>query len=290
MNKNYGLGRGLGALIGGNAKSSAVSDNIFPNEDQERRELNPSEIKENPRQPRKSFAEENLHELEESIRVHGIIQPLIVSKIEDGYELIAGERRLRAARALGLQTVPVVVRNVVEQEKLELALIENVQRKDLNPLEEALAYQELIDDFNLTQEEVGARVGKERSTVSNTLRLLRLPEEIQEAILEEKLSEGHARAIAALPTLEEQLILFRKILSQKISVRESEEYVQSYRRIKKGNGTNEHSAFSSYEKELQEKLATKVSITHHGSRGKIIIEFYGEEDLDTVMNHLRTIS
>lgn len=282
MNKNYGLGKGLGALIGGNSEPQKKIT--------EQTELAPEEIRENPHQPRKSFTEEGLHELEESIRVHGILQPLIVTKTSTGYELVAGERRLRAARAIGLSKVPVVIRDVKEQEKLELALIENVQRRDLNPLEEALAYQELIDDFNLTQEEVGQRVGKERSTVANTLRLLRLPEEIQEAILEEKLSEGHARAIAALPTEEEQLTLFKKILSQKISVRESEEYVQSYRRTKKGTKTPFETGFSEYEEELQQKLSTRVKILSRGRGGKIIIEFYEREDLEAIMSRLRTIS
>jgi len=241
----------------------------------------------NPRQPRGTIEHAGLEELIASIREHGILQPLIVTSTKAGdYELIAGERRFQAAKILGLKTVPVVVREVTEQQQLELALVENIQRKDLNPLEEAEAFQKLIDEFNLTQEAIAKRVGKSRSHIANTLRLRTLPDEIKKAILDSKITEGHAKVILSLETPAEQRALFERILSQGLSVRAGEAVAGLRRRARQVRTDEKSADIRSFEEALRRVLGTKVTIERHGQRGKILIEYYSLEELTALLKQL----
>jgi len=242
-------------------------------------------IEPNPHQPRKHFDELQLKELAESIKIHGILQPLIATKVFDNqYQLLAGERRLQASKLAGLKKVPVIVRELTEQQKLEMALVENVQRQDLNPMEEALAYSSLIDEFNLKQEEVAKKVAKSRAFVTNTLRLLTLPEEIQKAIFEKKISFGHAKAILSLKTEEEQLKLFKNILLNNLSVRDSENGAKSVNVKKHLRSFNQKTPLIlDYEERLAQSLGTKVEIKKTGKTGKVIVDFFSEEELGNIM-------
>lgn len=247
-------------------------------------EISPDEIQVNPHQPRKVFHHADLENLIESIKVHGILQPLVVSTRPDGgFELIAGERRLRASKVAGLEKVPVIVREAKEQEKLELALIENIQRKNLNPLEEAIAYQRLIEEFDLNQEELARRVGKSRSTVANTLRLNSLPEEIQQAIMDERISEGHARAIASLESVSAQMQLMKKIIDNTLSVRETERQAGG---LKKFKTKSFDPALMEFEEKLRQRLGTMVIIKKRGQKGAVEIPFKSHEDLNNLMDKL----
>ena len=245
------------------------------------------QIQVNPQQPRKRFDPSELEDLANSIKAYGIIQPLIVTKLAaDSYQLIAGERRLRAAQILSLATVPVIVREAKEQQKLEMALIENVQRKNLNPIEEALSYKRLIDEFNLTQEEVAKKIGKNRSTLANTLRLLALPQEVQQAILDEKISEGHARAIAALPTDKEQLELLKKILRNQLTVRDAESQVKKVRVKGHLRTVQANPVILEKETNLRNALGHKVAIKNKGKGGEIVISYNSQEDFNEIFKKL----
>lgn len=239
-------------------------------------------------QPREVFDPERLKELALSIKEKGVLQPVIVRRREEGYELIAGERRLRAAKELGFSQVPAIVKDVKDNEALEIALIENIQRDDLNPLEQAKAYQRLSDDFSLTQEEISAKVGKDRASVSNTLRILRLPEKIKEEIYLGRLSMGHAKAILMLESEQAQLEVCNRIIKRGLSVREAECYVKrkivgSSRRRSRRHVTE----VRLLEEELQQILGTKVIILHQQKRGRVIIEYYSNDDLDRLLNFFR---
>lgn len=245
----------------------------------------------NPQQPRHDFDNKELEELAASIKEHGIIQPLVVTKIApEQYELIAGERRLKAARMAGLEMVPVIVREGEgEKEKLEIALIENIQRKDLNVIEEARAYKKLSEEFDLTQEEIARRVGRSRSAIANKVRLLNLPVEIQRALIEEKITEGHARSILALENPEKQRALFELILAQNLTVRQTEDKIREVtvsthkRRI---GGTSVDPIFKEKEEQIAQALGTKVTIKKSGTGGKILIDFYSSEELENIVRKL----
>lgn len=292
------LGRGLGALISSNnnikkepATIPSVSKTInlvTPEKTIIKKEEKISEnnlwfipvskIFSNPNQPRKNFKPELLDELAESIKKHGVLQPLVLSEKADGnYEIIAGERRWRASKIAGLTTVPALVKEFKDQEKLEVSLIENVQRADLNPIEEAFAYQRLMEEFDLTQEEVAARVGKSRSLIANTVRLLTLPEKIKEALIEEKINTGQARALLSLPTDKERLEMLSSMLGQKITVRELEREAQKIRIKKIPIKRDANLLF--LEEKLRETLGTKVSISARGESGSINISYYSKEEL-----------
>ena len=252
-------------------------------------EIETGKISANPHQPRKYFEENNLRELADSIREHGILQPLVVSKIgEDKYELIAGERRLQASKLANLKTVPVIIRSVSEQQKLELALVENVQRHNLNPIEEAKAYLKLASEFNLTQQEIAQKSGKSRPAIANTLRLLELPVEIQRGLMEEKITAGHARAILALENPEKQRALYQLILKAGLSVRAAEEKVKSVtvKSYKRKINKRDDPAVQDLENRLQEKFKTKIRVTKTGNRGSLVIEFYSEEELNKIVKLL----
>jgi len=241
-------------------------------------------IEVNPHQPRKIFGHQDLEELIESIKVYGIIQPLIVTKISGGYQLIAGERRLRAAKIIGLETVPAIVRQAAEQEKFELALIENVQRKNLNPMEKAVAYQRLVDEFGLSQERVAERLGVSRSAVANIIRFLDLPEQAQNAIAEGDITEGHAKVLAGLETEKQQLDLLKKILQNGYTVRDTE---ATGRVAKKGTRQAARDPLLEEKEDiLRSRLNTKVSIKNQGGQGQIVIEFYSEEELDSIVEQI----
>lgn len=275
--KSGGLGRGLGSLIPKKSEENIVKPIATASPGSgEPFEVSIADIDPNSRQPRLNFNLAELQDLLQSIKKHGVLQPLVVTKKSDGrYELIAGERRLRAAKLAGLSRVPVVVRDVSDEEKLELALIENIQRADLNPIEEASAYTSLIKEFHLTQEEVAARVGKSRPAIANTVRLLDLPEEIKEALRNREIASGQARALLGLETTEEQLRLFRTIKDGGMSTREVEEAVQE----KHGGGIRHDPNILSYEADLRSVLGTKVRITEKNGKGKITINYYSREEL-----------
>lgn len=243
----------------------------------------------NPEQPRKTFNQETLKELADSIKDKGILLPLVATDLGNGqYELIAGERRLQAAKLAGLKTVPVIVKIVKNhQEKFELALIENIQRHDLNPMERAQSFKKLQEEFNLTQEQVAARLGKKRASVANTLRLLDLPEEIQQALRQERISEGHARTILALKDPQKQKILFDAVLKDRLSVRETEEAVKKIKvRLHSRVVGSIDPETKDLENRLIELLGTKVSVKKNGKKGKILIEFYSEEELSNIIDKI----
>jgi len=272
-----GLGRGLDSLI----PTSPLVERTIVLKPADITEINVEKVSPNPNQPRYTFDEESLKELASSIKEHGVIQPLIVTKKGAEYELIAGERRLRAAKIAGLKTVPVVVRTYSEQQKLEVSIIENIQRHDLNPLEEAMAYQRLVDDFNLTQEEVAQKMGRSRSAIANTLRLLNLPIEIKRGLVDGKITEGHARAILAIPEPAKQLALYEQIVSQKLNVRSVEEKAKV---ITTKQSTEVSKTFSDLESKLRDAIGSKIKIQPSKKGGKIIIEYYGEEELERIIN------
>lgn len=273
------LGKGLEALISREQLK----------EDEKIELLNPDQISRNRYQPRVEFEEDKLQELMVSVKEKGLVQPIIVRRNGAGeYELIAGERRLRAVKALGLKEIPAVVKNVSDLELLELSLIENIQRENLNPLEEAKAYDALMNDFNFTQEQIAKTVGKDRTTVSNMTRLLSLPEPVKDALAKQIISLGHAKVILSLQETIKQLGLLDKIIKENLSVREAENHVAGIakhkttkRRIAKDNHILE------LESELQHILGTKVKVIHGRKRGKIQIEYYSLDDLDRILNIIR---
>lgn len=254
-----------------------------------------SDIEPKQEQPRKRFNEDSIVELADSIRQVGVIQPLILQKVEDHYEIIAGERRYRAARLAGLKEVPSVIRDLSEQQVLEIALIENIQREDLNPMEEAQAYQRLIKEFKLKQDEVAEKVGKSRAAVANSLRLLKLSKKVQEMLVEEMISSGHARALLAVDNAEQQYILAVRIFDEKLSVREVEKIIRSMQKQKEEEQVVEEKQILSNEviyKDLEEQmkslLGTKVSIHRkNDNQGKIEIAYYSEEELDRIISFLK---
>jgi ParB family chromosome partitioning protein len=289
-----GLGRGLGSLIpkktmtyGQNPFKSEVSEEemVIVNDNDRILKISPERISINPQQPRTHFSEVALNDLAESIRQHGIISPLIVTRRGTDFELIAGERRLRSAKLIGLKEVPVIVREEKEQKKLEIALIENLQRENLNPLETARAYQRLMDEFNITQEEAAKKVGKARSSVANALRLLALPMAIQDALAEGKITEAHAKYLLGLEGEAKQVNMLKKILRQNMTVAETD------KEIKRLGGTKAAKPKDyfdrSREEELGEFLTTKVEIKRQGRGGKLIIDFYSEEELNEMLKKIK---
>lgn len=288
--KRRSLGRGLGALIPKGVSLAAPAAE---------RRVPVSEIQPNPRQPRRYFDEQRIAELAESIRQQGVLQPLVVRKSDSGYELIVGERRFRAAQRAGLERVPVIVKEVSDAESLEMALVENIQREELTPIEEALAYRQLMDEFQLTQEDVAKRVGKSRPVIANLLRVLNLPEEIKEDVDRGNLSVGHARSLLALETPQKQIELARQVIHQSLSVRETEALV-----ARTVEGTAPATAqgqppdpekpvghvdiyLKAIEEELMRELGTKVRLHTRKKGGKIEIEYYSSQELDGLLARLR---
>lgn len=268
------LGRGLDALLP--AEAGAL------------REVEVARIEPNPNQPRQRFERKALEDLAASIREHGVVQPLVVTAIgDDRYRIIVGERRWQAARLAEVPRVPVVVKDLSDQQTLEIALVENVQRADLNPLEEALAYQRLIQDFGLTQQEVAQQVGRSRVTIANTLRLLALPDAIKGPVVEGRISEGHARALLGLPSEAAQLALLERIERDDLSVRQTEELVQRLQGPREAKARASKSPdIAALEDDLQRSLGTKVTLRHGKRGGRIVIEYYSDEEFQGLYERL----
>jgi ParB family transcriptional regulator, chromosome partitioning protein len=272
------LGRGLASLI---PTRTGTAPGLV--------EIPLTQIRPNPYQPRRRMDDASLEELVASVRAHGIIQPILVTELIDGYQLVAGERRFRAAQRAGLDRIPAVVRQLASRDQLELALVENLQRADLDPIEEATAYRQLIDEFSFTQEQLGERLGRARSTIANTLRLLDLSPEIQTAISDGRIREGHARAMAGVPEAGQQQLI-QAIVARDLSVRQTEELARRLRDSQTGPATTAPRAVDAdverVEEELRQALGTKVSLARSRRGGRIVIEYYSDEELARLYERL----
>ena len=324
MPKPTGLGRGLASLIpdtninkdkspaekinkkaqefwSGSVDKSAVKVSVVSDDGNNKPISNNDELSltyvpinsivANPYQPRKNFEKNSLDDLITSISEHGILQPLVVVPSDNGYQLIAGERRFRSAQILNLDTVPVIIRDVTQQEQLELSLIENIQRQNLNPIEEAHSYKQLADEFGLPQEDIAKRVGKSRSKVANSMRLLQLPDEVQRLLMEEKITEGHGKILLELDSPEKQIALAKKIVRQNLTVRDTGTTVKKQKGINTNITTVESKdpRIQAWEKKLESSLGTKVSIVDKKDKGKIEIEYFSNEELMAMIERLSDV-
>jgi ParB family transcriptional regulator, chromosome partitioning protein len=278
--RHSGLGRGLSALIPQRAVPSGIT------------EIAIERIEPNPRQPRQRFDGEELEALAASIREHGVLQPILVTETLDGYQVVAGERRLRASQLAGLERIPAVIRQLADRDQLEVALVENLQRADLGAMEEAGAYQALIVEFELTHEEIARRVGRAKSTITNTLRLLDLEPRVQAALVDGRISEGHARAIGGLPS-EQQPRVTTAVVDQGLSVRQTEELVRRLREPRPSAPAPQHRLDPDLERiedDLRRRLGTKVTLARSRRGGRIVIEFYSDEELGQLYDRLIGVS
>lgn len=272
------LGRGLSSLIPTSGGAGASKDGV--------NEVSVEQIQSNPHQPRQNFDQASLEELVDSIKEHGILQPLIVLPVKSGYQLIAGERRLRAAKMLGLKKVPVVVRSATEQQKLELAIVENVQRQNLSPIERALSYQSLVDEFSMTQEEVAKKVGQSRAAVANTLRLLSLPEHMRKSLLEGRITEGHAKALLSVTDEKKRDKLFKEVSREQLSVRGTESRAKHVSVKRHSRQIKSDPNLKVKEDLLQESLGTRVELKRSGGGGSITVHFYSSEELNEIIRKI----
>lgn len=289
MAQRKGLGKGLDALIPGGKSTGSAPSGFVSSGGSGVQQVPVESIQRNPSQPRLTFKEDDLNELAASIREHGVIQPLIVLPSSDGtYTLIAGERRLQASKRAGLKTVPVITREANNQELLELALIENVQRADLNAMEEAEAYRHLVNDFGLSHEAIAKRVGKSRSAVTNTLRLFELSEVIKQAVVDGKITEGHARALLGLSTQKARDAAFQTVLNLSLSVRQTEELVNKRKgqKLIKAIKPGRNADVNDVEKRLQKSLGTEVSLKYGKKGGSITIYYHSDEELDALLEKM----
>ena len=290
-----GLGKGLDSLI-----TDKVSKPVKPKSEHaaDAVMIDIKKVEPNREQPRKKFDEDALIELSESIKQFGVLQPLLCQERDDYYEIIAGERRWRAAKIAGIKEVPVIIKKLSEQEIMEISLIENLQREDLNPIEEALAYKRLIDEFKLKQDEVAERVSKSRTAVTNAMRLLKLNEKVQQMVIDEMLTTGHARALLGIEDQDIQYVLAQQIFDQKLSVRDTEKLVKSMQNEKKGKKKEPEkldskllAIYSDLEEQMKKIMGTKVLINSKNSNsGKVEIEYYSQDELDRIIDLIRTIS
>lgn len=286
--KKGGLGRGLSALIKDSSQEEEKKTEGKTSNEVILIDIN--KIAPNPNQPRKRFDDEKIQELAESIQLHGIIQPIIVRSVENGYEIIAGERRWRASRKAGLKEVPCLIKIFSEQDNLLVALIENLQREDLNPMEESIAYQYMITNFSLTQDEIAKNVGKSRPYVANALRLQKLPTEIQDMVSSGALSAGHARTLLALETPTEQIALAKNIILNGLSVRQVETQIKEQGQTKQPKSNKEKDpAFQHIESDIKDVLGTKVKIKENNHKGTIQLSFYSREELERLIELLMSI-
>ena len=272
------MGKGLGALIPEGEESDRNS--IV--------EIKITDIEANDKQPRKAFNDATLADLSESIKEHGVVQPIIVRKQGNGYQIVAGERRWRAARLAGKKTIPAIIKECSNLEVMELALIENLQREDLNSIEEAMAYKSLIEEYNMTQEEISKKIGKSRPAIANSLRLLQLPQEIKNMIAEGKISQGHARALLSISGEKKQLDMAEKIIAQQLNVRQIEKLAKDTKQKKKKEVLTDayQIEINQLEERLRAVLGTKVTIHHRKNRGSIEIEYYSDEEFDRIFELL----
>jgi ParB family chromosome partitioning protein len=283
------LGKGLNSLIPQNTKvKTAVKKDIVASDNRDNIWHIPiSEITPNEEQPRKNFDHKDLEDLVASIKKHGVMQPITVTeKMDGGYELIAGERRLRASQVAGLATIPAIVRSVTQQEKLELALIENIQRQNLNPIEEGFAYKRLIDEFGLKQNEVAEQVGKSRSVVANMIRLLDLPDEIQNALSDGKISTGKARALLGLKSENEQMKVFKSMVGEEMTVRDVEDVVSKKAGLSRKGSKRKDPNILAQEELLEDRLGSKVLITQKGEKGTIVVHYSSKDELKRLLQEL----
>lgn len=296
--KKKGLGKGLDSLIVPNKNVESSEDN--KNKKESKEEIIPGEqmmkinmVEPNRDQPRKNFEEDALLELADSIKQFGVLQPLLVRKQKDYYEIIAGERRWRAAKMAGMKEVPVIVKEFTEQEIVEIGLIENIQRENLNPIEEAMAYKRLMEEFGLKQDEIAERVSKSRTAVTNSMRLLKLDDRVQQMIIEDMISTGHARALLAIEDRDQQYELANMIFDEKLSVRDVEKLVKSLKnpkKVKEKKVVKNSFIYTDLEEKLKEVIGTKVSIASKGKgKGKIEIEYYSDEELERVFDMIMSL-
>lgn len=297
--KKKGLGKGLDSLIPDNKSIKSIQPTKMPvsKKDEKAKDgvlmMKTNEVEPNREQPRKNFDEDALLELADSIKQFGVLQPLLVRKRKDYYEIIAGERRWRAAKMAGVKEVPVIIKEYTDQEILEIGLIENIQRENLNPIEEAIAYKRLLEEFNLKQDEVAERVSKSRTAVTNSMRLLKLNDKVQQMIIDDMISTGHARALLAIDDPELQYTLANKIFDEKLSVREIEKLVKEIKNPKKQKekkkAENEF-IYRDLEEKMKDVFGTKVSIASKGKgKGKIEIEYYSDDELEHLFDMMMTI-
>ena len=281
-----GLGKGLDSLIPVSVAEDKIIEDVAKKEGNTEVVVDINYVTPNRDQPRKNFDKEKLEELAESIKIHGIVEPILVQDRKDHYEIVAGERRWRAAKLAGLKKVPVFVRNYTERQIKEISLIENIQREDLNPIEEALAYKDLMTEYSLTQEEVASRVSKNRTTITNSLRLLKLGKKVQNMLINKSISEGHARALIGIEDEKKQLEIAEKIVKNKLSVRDVEKLVKESdkpSKPKKELSEDLEIFYKDIAEKMKQKLGTKVTINaKEDGSGKIEIEFYSNDDLDRI--------
>jgi ParB family transcriptional regulator, chromosome partitioning protein len=315
MSQNFGLGRGLSSLIPPKRKTTFDEAPAKINEPQDNfnyfgaaqtkpdtvsqvqsvpaltknsvSEVELSKISENPHQPRMKFDETKLNELAESIKQHGVIQPIVLTRDGEKYEIIAGERRFQASKLAGLSKIPAIVREASNQEKLELAIVENIQRHDLNPIEEAKSYKKLSEEFEMAQEEIAVKLGKSRSAVANKIRLLNLPVEIQKALIEGKITEGHAKLLLAIPNPEKQRAFYELIIKNNLTVRQTEDKTKDITVHTHKRSLNVDPKIKDLENNLTGILGTKVKISKSGNGGKIVIEYYSEEELNNILGKIK---
>lgn len=285
MSKKFALGKGLGALIPEESIVEEKSNNLL---------IPLNKIKSNSDQPRKNFDSDKIVELAESIKHHGIIQPLILKRVADEYIIVAGERRWRAAKSLGLKEVPAIIMDLSDKQVLEISLIENIQRQDLNPIEEAMAYKKLLSDFKLTQEELSKRIGKSRTAITNSMRLINLDERVQVYLIEGVISEGHGRALLAISDGDKQYELSQRVIDEKLSVREIERIVKNILTDNDKPKEKVNKELNSYYRDikdrLQEYFGTKVNLSNKKNRGKIEIEYYSDEELERIIELFETMA
>ena len=297
-----GLGKGLDSLIADKVSTKQVTKTesqvkLKSEHAADAVMMDITKVEPNREQPRQKFDEDALLELAESIKQFGVLQPLLVQEKDDYYEIIAGERRWRAAKLAGVKKIPVIIKKLTAQEIMEISLIENIQREDLNPIEEAMAYKRLLTEFNLKQDEVAERVSKSRTAVTNAMRLLKLNDKVQQMVIDEMLTTGHARALLGIDDQEKQYVLAQKIFDEKLSVRDTEKLVKSIQNEKK-NRTNVRkeidpkleAIYHDLEEQMKGILGTKVSINHkYEEKGKVEIEYYSQDELDRIIDLLRTV-
>ena len=294
-----GLGKGLDSLIADKVSTKQTAKEEKPKSEHaaDAVMIDISKVEPNRDQPRKKFDEDALLELAESIKQFGVLQPLLVQERDDYYEIIAGERRWRAAKLAGIKEVPVIIKKLTDQEIMEISLIENIQREDLNPIEEALAYKRLLTEFNLKQDEVAERVSKSRTAVTNAMRLLKLNDRVQQMVIDEMLTTGHARALLGIEDPEKQYTIAQKIFDEKLSVRDTEKLVKNLQNEKKKPQEEKEkidpkleAIYHDLEEQMKGILGTKVSINAKDSKkGKLEIEYYSQDELDRIIDMIRTI-
>ena len=297
--KRNGLGKGLDSLIPNKTEKTVKTENKPEQKNEESQNssgeilVKINQVEPNREQPRKEFDEDSLMELADSIKQFGILQPLLVQKRKDYYEIIAGERRWRAAKIAGIKEVPIIIRDYTDQEIVEISLIENIQRENLNPIEEAMAYKRLLEEFHLKQDEVAERVSKSRTAVTNSMRLLKLSPRVQQMIVDDMISTGHARALLAIDDEEQQYQLANRIFDEKLSVRETEKLVKALKNPKKEvkKQKPEHTfVYDNIEEQMKNIIGTKVSVNPKANgKGKIEIEYYSEEELERIYDLIMTI-